>query len=49
MKIKETTYQLNPIAVWNKKLPSDIFPGLDSMNFFDQSGYALCDLEQYHN
>ena len=48
MKIQESKYRLNPISVWDKKLSgvyTNMFPGIECMNFFDQSGYALCDLE----
>jgi len=41
--LQKSSYSHSPIGTWNIPLPINNFPGVETIKFFDQSGYALCD------
>tara|TARA_Y100001937_G_scaffold63442_1_gene86987 strand:- start:1575 stop:2207 length:633 start_codon:yes stop_codon:yes gene_type:complete len=41
----KSSYSHNPRESWVWPIKEKSFPGLESIKFFDQSGYALCTLE----
>ena len=43
--LQKSSYSHSTISTWNIPLPTNNFPGVETIKFFDQSGYALCDLE----
>lgn len=43
--LQKSSYSHSTISTWNIPLPTNNFPGIETIKFFDQSGYALCDLE----
>ena len=43
--LQKSSYSHSPISTWNIPLPTNNFPSIETIKFFDQSGYALCDLE----
>jgi len=42
---KQSSYKHDPKQYWVWPIKEKSFPGLESIKFFDQSGYALCTLE----